>query len=646
MVIESASTEAREPRKAKQPPKTLSDQRVLISAQDLIGLWLSESCSTCKAAGEHPDTGLVSVCRNGLFLKATLTCKSCGSKWNRSNLHEEKVKVETSDRKILEEEQENIRFISAVVTTPGASFHTVERVCNAIGLSIVSKQRFFNGQKAVSLAMTDVAQVSYEKQMNKLKQHIKANKECWLCISIDGRWGQRRESGFHSLTARTIDPKHPEMDRLVIFQATLQKDQRVRGKTISGNYAGSSKGMEAAAFKRALDTMSRKGVLKAVRTIVLDRDSSCRSILKKRKDTQHIEVKSDPGHMAKNYFNRVQRILGQSAKFKGFAQRMKLFFMRCVTRAVEEGAGDSAKMVELFRHYWMPHGLQHYLRKQCPHDCPCQQTVALGVTCNAGQKNTMDQKDLNTLSSVSAQSKRGPKGKEKQNRKSKYEILEELHEKMSENAPDFVSPFHTCHVENANSVIARAAPKQTRFAVMYEAISHFVMAEINEGAEAAVAQVCERVKAPLLKSARAFLAAKDRRTYLQRLNKISEKSKQRRAELKYAKKETTAAELKATPKDHKYHGTQPISFTNKKAAKPSQKKRKAPPQPSADDDEEDMWISSETEEPDSAMDGMEIDEEENGDDEIGEMDQWEGVKEGKFRTTASDRAERYGKRKK
>jgi hypothetical protein len=184
-----------------------------------------------------------------------------------------------------------------------------------------------------------------------------------VVIAADGAWSHRSDANQHEFTMMNAE------DGKVIACIDVSRRRFIKGVEMAntGNYYGSSKGMEAVGMTWALKAVQITGLLPLVRYWVSDKDLSVARILRENKATAHMKLLYDPGHIKKNLVNSIKLILKTSARYKGIALRIGRFWLRLVKRA-EVVEGSWKQRAEQARK-WMRHIIPHYTG-QCGIECP------------------------------------------------------------------------------------------------------------------------------------------------------------------------------------------------------------------------------------------------------------------------------------
>ena len=111
-------------------------------------------------------------------------------------------------------------------------------------------------------------------------------------------------------------------NKQIALAVVLTKSRWEKGQEVhTGNYKGSSGGMEGAAMERGIARLKENGLLPLVQGWVCDKDSSVSEQLKANPDTAHIPIHYDPGHIKKNFQKSLMAIYGTGVRYKGLAER-------------------------------------------------------------------------------------------------------------------------------------------------------------------------------------------------------------------------------------------------------------------------------------------------------------------------------------
>ncbi|KAL6074219.1 hypothetical protein QOT17_004250 [Balamuthia mandrillaris] len=165
-------------------------------------------------------------------------------------------------------------------------------------------------RRAEKMVWNVVNHLSKETFVVQATKYVKVSKVL-LTLAGDGAWSHRRNAnhGVYSI----MDTSNNK----VLYQVVLSKDKaRVlqSGKEVTvveGDYDGTSKGMEAEGFRRAIDWLEEKKLLPQLRTYVCDQDSS---VLNEDARLTNVKIVHDPGHLKNNFQKDLQKILGESQK--------------------------------------------------------------------------------------------------------------------------------------------------------------------------------------------------------------------------------------------------------------------------------------------------------------------------------------------
>jgi hypothetical protein len=193
------------------------------------------------------------------------------------------------------------------------------------------------------------------------KQLVEANEP--IVVSADGAWSHRSNANQHEFTGMNA------ADSMIISMMTVSRPRYVLGKRMegTGNYWGSSKGMETCCMQRVLEDLNERGVLKLVTHWVSDKDASAAKVLRDYPGSSHIKILYDPGHVKKNIIQFIKRLVKQKKKYHGIAMRFGCFWLRIVKRA--ENLTDTWENRQRQAVAWMRHIMPHYT-KRCGRNCP------------------------------------------------------------------------------------------------------------------------------------------------------------------------------------------------------------------------------------------------------------------------------------
>jgi len=203
---------------------------------------------------------------------------------------------------------------------------------------------------------------------------IRGSGEKWEA-TLDGGWSHR---GFRATHHCFVVLNH--LTGRVVAVKVLSKSVAMRRRSgvetvFNGNYEGSSKGMEGAAFDAVLAELDDAGSLPSLTKICCDQDSTVARQIGEHPKMQHVDVVNDAGHSAKNFIKALGDVFGGAERYKGFRYRIARFWMRCIKRTEAlVPAGNLDERVRMFTSLFR-HGLDHYTRKFCPLACPCNQFV-------------------------------------------------------------------------------------------------------------------------------------------------------------------------------------------------------------------------------------------------------------------------------
>jgi hypothetical protein len=184
---------------------------------------------------------------------------------------------------------------------------------------------------AVWQAAVDLTRHHLTLYIRNLCNKISDTTGCSIGVAADGAWNKRREAPKHCLIIFH--------GLLPIYITTVEKAVHGEGKhgeaTVirSGNYDGSSKGMEPAAWAKVakeLDAIDDRFRM-LVSTVCVDRDASVTDTI--CTTFPNATINNDPGHFTTNVRNSIMKVVGQSKEYYGFAARAAQWVMTCIKRA-------------------------------------------------------------------------------------------------------------------------------------------------------------------------------------------------------------------------------------------------------------------------------------------------------------------------
>ncbi|KAL6040469.1 hypothetical protein QOT17_025374 [Balamuthia mandrillaris] len=199
--------------------------------------------------------------------------------------------------------------------------------------------------------------------MNQAEAYINTP-DVLLALAGDGSWSQRRDAKHAVYSLVDI------LKNTVLYQVVLAKDRTkllASGKevyVVKGNYRGTSKGMEAEEFRRAIDWLDEKGLLPRLLVNVCDQDSALKA--------QFLKVFGENTRDEQYYTSKV-------AKWLMTAIKESERWARVVTRRKSNESDLEYEerlrkvMVEEFGRR-MEHAKAHYFKAECDCGGPWQES--------------------------------------------------------------------------------------------------------------------------------------------------------------------------------------------------------------------------------------------------------------------------------
>jgi hypothetical protein len=327
-----------------------------------------------------------------------------------------------------------------------------------------------------------------------------------LVIAADGAWSHRSEANQHEFTMMNAK------EGKVLASISVSKYRHVKGVKLmhTGNYIGSSKGMEAVGMTWALTDLAHTGLLPLIKFWVSDKDMSVKKILRENPLTSHIRVLYDPGHIKKNLVNNIKKILGESMRYKGIALRIGRFWLRLVKRA-EALEGPWEERAEQARK-WMQYIIPHYTGKcdgNCPHkeqygrkdvtsvgnfeesegeeeedsDEEVEEKEAAALIIDLVEKEAGFDNGRRFLNLDKNAPNCGKRGDYPANDRKRVKAIAELIFKAMEDVNDYVHGFSTCSLERFHSQRTALTTKRIEFWSSWPGLLHFTALIHNEGYE-------------------------------------------------------------------------------------------------------------------------------------------------------------------
>ncbi|KAL6057869.1 hypothetical protein QOT17_015218 [Balamuthia mandrillaris] len=219
----------------------------------------------------------------------------------------------------------NLEVVASVVLS-GGTWGSYSNERRTQGLTHMCWTTWSRAEKMVWNVVKHLAKETFDEQATK---YVEVS-NVLLTLAGDGAWSHRRNAnhGVYSI----VDTSNNK----VLYQVVLSKDKaRVlqSGKEVTvveGNYEGTSKGMEAEGFRRAIDWLEEKKLLPQLRTYVCDQDSSVLKILNEDARITNVKIVHDPGHLKNNFQKDLQKILGESQKGKKYSAKIGAWLMTAI----------------------------------------------------------------------------------------------------------------------------------------------------------------------------------------------------------------------------------------------------------------------------------------------------------------------------
>ena len=244
---------------------------------------------------------------------------------------------------------------------------------------------WYKRQKEVCQGLEKVGDQFFLNHRMKLKDMCERGDVKYLTLGLNGAWTHRgKKPRMHSFICREIDRNE------VVLLITKQKEHKIlvpskddvdedsvfvkEYKIVkTGNYVGSSIGMEGVALEETLEELQRNGLLQYVKYICTDESGTVINIIRGAEGGTHIILAHDPGHRQKNLLRSLKDKLGEG-KYKTFAYRIGKFYMRCIKRAESQypDRDDVEQRKTLFLKLWK-FVYTHYINKRCVAACPCNE---------------------------------------------------------------------------------------------------------------------------------------------------------------------------------------------------------------------------------------------------------------------------------
>ena len=176
----------------------------------------------------------------------------------------------------------------------------------------VSKDTWYTHQSTV---YNSIIQIAESKEVEYLQMLRATGQRLVFCA--DAAWSHRGyEANQCCWLLLNAENKQIAL-AVVLTKSRWEKGQEVH----TGNYKGSSGGMEGAAMDRGIARLKENGLLPLVQGWVCDKDSSVSEQLKANPNTAHIPIHYDPGHIKKNFQKSLMAIYGTGVRYKGLAER-------------------------------------------------------------------------------------------------------------------------------------------------------------------------------------------------------------------------------------------------------------------------------------------------------------------------------------
>ena len=297
-------------------------------------------------------------------------------------------KSEEGNRKIGIKERRDIGFLIVLFNMMGGNTYSNYVFADPSNSNRLKESTWYKRQKVVCEAIETAGKQHFKEYRMELLRLLESREIDHICIALDGAWTHRgRKSIMHSFIVHAYDLKtilmlitKQKQHKMLLLVKSEEGDNLENGEFVkeyivvkTGNYKGSSKGMEGDAMEEAMKELGEDGLLKYVKYICSDDDGAIVKIVEDQEGTMHIIICHDPGHRQKNLLRTLKEKLGEG-RYKTFAYRIGKFFMRCIKRTEEKFPvrSDVKQRKEMFMTLWK-HVYTHYVRKQCVAACPCNQ---------------------------------------------------------------------------------------------------------------------------------------------------------------------------------------------------------------------------------------------------------------------------------
>jgi hypothetical protein len=180
----------------------------------------------------------------------------------------------------------------------------------------MAKGTWYSHADDVYRAIIDIAEREEAKCLQRLRAEARP-----LVFCGDASWSHRRltydarQSWWVLINAD---------DGEIVLTVILMKSREEKGKVVfQGNYSGSSRGMEGVSFDVGVQKLKAAGLVQLWHGFVCDQDSSVHEQLRADPDTAHVAIHWDPGHIKRNFQQKLTAIYGKTPRkrYQGLAAR-------------------------------------------------------------------------------------------------------------------------------------------------------------------------------------------------------------------------------------------------------------------------------------------------------------------------------------
>jgi hypothetical protein len=307
-----------------------------------------------------------------------MICTLCGHvMFYSSHTSDGKVTLECG-QDIFSFRKEDVRDVLLVLLS--GSTYTVYSTIKSPNVHQMAESTFYRIQKALCDGLVKVCQDILRDSRESICAQLQATNSKWVA-QLNGAWSHRGWTARHHTFLVRAKDQNKVVSAIVLTKKHVAFVQSPGGIQIekevhTGNYVGTSKGMEGEAFVLALKELEESDLLGKLDTIVCDGDSGIPKILANTAGCENVKLAGDPGHMQRNFFRSLQDIFGVSKRYRGYPYRIGKFFMRCLKDAESKFEGHSEDAVALRKNHFdtlWKHAFNHYTRKECPKSCPCNE---------------------------------------------------------------------------------------------------------------------------------------------------------------------------------------------------------------------------------------------------------------------------------